>query len=147
MENLMSEKYGGQPLPQRPSNKQVQQNAPEKPAGQINRSPHQSMAEMMTLVEDMYSGNSEQPQALLQTNTNQPTENASRRTRQGSSDSSTGGDGEQVKQAFKQWLLSFDQAVTGLDGTDKAKGDAMWKDVVDCVDSCWKAYTEQGQLP
>ncbi len=101
----------------------------------------------MTLVEDMYNGGESDSNSLIQTNNTNPTEGSARRTRSGSNDQSQGsGDGEQIKQAFKQWLQSFDQAVQSLDASDKAKGDQVWKDIVTCVDDCWKKYTEQGQL-
>lgn len=148
MNNLMSGMYGGQPLPEHrlQQNKANTQTVNEKKDN--GRSPHQSMADMMHIVEDMYNGGSEQTQ-LMQTNTSNaaPTETSQRRTRSGSDNQTSSGDGDQTKQAFKQWLQAFDQAVQALDASDKAKGDAMWKDIVACVDECWKNYTEQGQLP
>lgn len=153
MEKLMGGMYGGEQPPAQAPSKPAKAQQPQKatvteattPVVATNRGPHQSMTDMMHIVEDMYNGG--QNNALIQTNT-APAADASRRTRSGSENDqqNTGGDGEQVKQAFKAWLQQFDQAVQALDGSDKTKGDAMWKDVVDCVDQCWKAYTEQGQL-
>lgn len=155
MENLMGDLYGGQPSQ---SHKQQPQSkfAPQ-PAQQVveqtktvvsNRGPHQSMTDMMNIVEDMYNGGGDS--SALPQNSSQsdgaPSSDAARRTRNATNSSAPDSNCcEKVKASFKAWLQEFDQAVKALD-SDKAAGDAMWNDVVNCVDDCWKRYTEQGQL-
>ncbi len=157
MENLMGDLYGGQPTQ---SHKQPQQQtkpkfAPqpaqqvvEQTATNVKRGPHQSMTDMMNIVEDMYNGGGDS--SALPQNSSQsegaPSNDSARRTRNGTNSSAPDSNCcEKVKSSFKAWLQEFDQAVKALD-SDKAAGDAMWNDVVNCVDECWKRYTEQGQL-